>query len=91
MKAVRIHSHGGLDVLTYDRIDQPKCKSDSVKIKIKGKQAHGSAPWSGADPIVAGAQIINNLQTIVSRNLDLTNEAAGVSYSHLTLPTTPYG
>ena len=51
----------------------------SFEIKIKGKQAHGSAPWSGADPIVAGAQIINNLQTIVSRNLDLTNEAAVVT------------
>jgi len=51
----------------------------SFEIKIKGKQAHGSKPWEGADPIVAGAQIINNLQTIVSRSLDLTNEAAVVS------------
>ena len=51
----------------------------SFEIKIKGKQAHGSRPWEGADPIVAGAQIINNLQTIVSRNLDLTNEAAVVT------------
>ena len=47
----------------------------SFEIKIKGRQAHGSAPWAGADPIVAGAQIINNLQTIVSRSLDLTKEA----------------
>ena len=51
----------------------------SFEIKIKGSQAHGSRPWDGADPIVAGAQIINNLQTIVSRNLDLTNEAAVVT------------
>ena len=51
----------------------------SFEIKIKGRQAHGSRPWEGADPIVAGAQIINNLQTIVSRNLDLTNEAAVVT------------
>ena len=51
----------------------------SFEIKIKGSQAHGSAPWAGADPIVAGAQIINNLQTIVSRSLDLTKEAAVVT------------
>ncbi len=51
----------------------------SFEIKIKGGQAHGSRPWDGADPIVAGAQIINNLQTIVSRNLNLTNEAAVVT------------
>lgn len=41
--------------------------SDWFKIKIKGKQAHGSAPWGSIDPIVIGAQIINGLQTIVSR------------------------
>jgi len=51
----------------------------SFEVKIKGSQAHGSTPWAGADPIVAGAQIINNIQTIVSRNLDLTNEAAVVT------------
>jgi amidohydrolase len=41
--------------------------SDWFSIKIKGKQAHGSAPWGSIDPIVIGAQIINGLQTIVSR------------------------
>ncbi len=41
--------------------------SDWFTIKIKGKQAHGSAPWGSIDPIVTGTQIINGLQTIVSR------------------------
>ena len=41
--------------------------SDWFSIKIKGKQAHGSAPWGSIDPVVIGAQIINGLQTIVSR------------------------
>jgi len=41
--------------------------SDWFTIKIKGKQAHGSQPWSSIDPIVTAAQIINGLQTIVSR------------------------
>lgn len=41
--------------------------SDWFSIKVKGKQAHGSAPWGSIDPIVIGAQIIAGLQTIVSR------------------------
>src|SRR3712207_7911333 len=50
---------------------------NDMKITVKGRQAHGAAPWHSIDPIVVSAQIINNLQTIVSRNLDVT-EAAGV-------------
>ena len=41
--------------------------SDWFTIKVKGKQAHGSAPWGSVDPIVTATQIINGLQTIVSR------------------------
>ncbi|HCT54156.1 MAG TPA: amidohydrolase, partial [Balneola sp.] len=43
------------------------------------KQAHGSAPWAGIDPIVTSAQIINNIQTIVSRSMPLTRQAAVVT------------
>ncbi|MBC7851754.1 MAG: amidohydrolase, partial [Chitinophagaceae bacterium] len=46
--------------------------SDWFTIKVKGRQAHGSQPWSGIDPIVVAAQIINGLQTIVSRQENLT-------------------
>ncbi|MEI6585135.1 MAG: amidohydrolase [Sediminibacterium sp.] len=46
--------------------------SDWFTIKLKGKQSHGSQPWSGIDPIVVSAQIINGLQTIVSRQSELT-------------------
>jgi amidohydrolase len=46
--------------------------SDWFTIKVKGKGAHGSAPWNGIDPIMISAQIINGLQTIVSRSEDLT-------------------
>ncbi|MDQ4140784.1 MAG: amidohydrolase [Bacteroidota bacterium] len=45
---------------------------NDMKIIVKGKQAHGAYPWSSVDPIVVSAQIINNLQTIVSRNLNVT-------------------
>ncbi|HCD53674.1 MAG TPA: amidohydrolase [Balneolaceae bacterium] len=57
--------------------------SNSYSITIKGKQAHGSAPWSGVDPIVTAAQIINNIQTIVSRNMNLTNQAAVVTVGQI--------
>ncbi len=46
--------------------------SDWFKIRVKGKQAHGSAPWAGVDPIVTATQIISALQTIVSRQSRLT-------------------
>ena len=53
--------------------------SNSFRIDIKGKQSHGSAPWSGIDPIVTAAQIINNLQTVVSRNANLITAPAVVT------------
>ncbi|MCL4107781.1 UNVERIFIED_CONTAM: hypothetical protein GTU68_027166 [Idotea baltica] len=53
--------------------------ADRFVIKVKGKQTHGSRPWSGVDPIVTAAQIIMGLQTIVSRQINLTNEAAVIS------------
>src|SRR5690606_22030139 len=46
--------------------------ADQFDIIVTGKQTHGSAPWRGVDPIVVGAQIVNALQTIVSRNVDIT-------------------
>jgi len=53
--------------------------SDVFRITVNGKQTHGSTPWTGVDPIVTAAQIINGLQTVVSRQAELTNEAAVVS------------
>ena len=55
--------------------------SDWFTIKVKGKQTHGSQPWAGIDPVVVSAQIINGLQTIVSRQTDLTQNAAVISVS----------
>lgn len=53
--------------------------ADRFTIKVKGKQTHGSRPWSGVDPIVTSAQIIMGLQTIVSRQTELTKEAAVIT------------
>ena len=52
--------------------------ANSFTVKIHGKQTHGSAPWGGVDPIVTAAQIINNTQTIISRNAELTTHGAAV-------------
>ncbi len=49
---------------------------DEFRIDIEGVQTHGSTPWTGIDPIVTASQMINSLQTIVSRNLPLTKAAA---------------
>lgn len=46
--------------------------SDWFTIKVKGKQTHGSTPWTGVDPIAVAGQIINGLQMIVSRQSELT-------------------
>ena len=52
---------------------------NDMKITVKGKPAHGSTPWLGVDPILVSAQIITNLQSIVSRNVALTDNAAVVT------------
>lgn len=52
---------------------------DPFKIVIHGKQAHGAYPWKSVDPVVTAAQMIMSLQTIVSRELKLIDDAAVVS------------
>ncbi|MBD1398426.1 amidohydrolase [Pontibacter sp. JH31] len=53
--------------------------ADVFRIKVKGKQVHGANPWDGIDPIVVSAQIVTGLQTIVSRQVQLTEDPAVVS------------
>ena len=52
---------------------------NEFRIDLEGVQTHGSTPWTGIDPIVTGAQIVNNIQTIVSRSLPLTEAGAVVT------------
>ena len=59
-------------------------ESDWFTIKIKGKQSHGAAPWFGIDPVMIGAQVINGLQTIVSRQMELTKNAVVISTTMFT-------
>jgi amidohydrolase len=52
---------------------------NDLQIIVKGRSAHGAYPWSSVDPIVVSAEIINNLQTIVSRNINITENPAVVT------------
>ncbi len=53
--------------------------SHAWRAVITGRQAHGSAPWKGVDPIVVSAQIVNAMQTVVSRQTDITEIPAAFS------------
>jgi len=46
--------------------------SDNLRIVVRGRQTHGAMPWGGVDPIVIGSQIVIGLQTIASRQVDVT-------------------
>lgn len=53
--------------------------ADRFVITVKGKQTHGSTPWTGIDPVTVAAQIVLGLQMIVSRQTELTKEPAVIS------------
>lgn len=53
--------------------------ASDFKITVKGKPSHGAYPWLSVDPILVSAQIITSLQQIVSRNVNLTENAAVVT------------
>ena len=68
-----LHISSNLDLgKIYYKPEAFMASSDWFTIKVKGKQTHGAAPWQGVDPIVVSTQIIQGLQTIVSRQMDLT-------------------
>src|SRR5688572_22920409 len=79
---MHIQSISPLGRITY-RPAGMMAASDWFSIKVKGKQSHGAAPWMGVDPIAISAQIINGLQTIVSRQTELTKEAAVISVGRI--------
>ena len=75
-----LHIAAGLDAgkITY-KTGGIMAASQSYQIDVKGKQAHGSRPWASVDPIIASTQIINGLQTIISRESELTKEGAVIT------------
>jgi amidohydrolase len=75
---LHINSQTPVGMIRY-KIGGSLAAAQSFTINVKGKQSHGSRPWSGVDPILISAKIIDGLQTIVSREADLTNEAAVIT------------
>ena len=67
-----------LGVIGY-RPGPTMASADNLKITIHGRQTHGAMPWFGVDPIVTAAQVVIGLQTVVSRQIDLTQEPAVVT------------
>jgi amidohydrolase len=58
--------------------------TDNFIIRIKGRQTHGAVPWGGVDPIVIGSQIVSSLQSIISRNVNITEAPAVVTVGRFT-------
>ncbi|HUQ67479.1 MAG TPA: amidohydrolase [Flavitalea sp.] len=75
-----LHSDPKLEAgkITY-RYGATMAAVNDMRIVIKGKGSHGANPWYSIDPIVISAQVISNIQTIVSRNLNLTKNPGVVS------------
>ena len=74
------HISSGLDVgkIRY-KLGGIMAAVNTMRIVVKGKQTHGSRPWGGIDPITVSAQMIMGLQTIVSRQMELTKEACVIT------------
>ncbi|WP_201985055.1 amidohydrolase [Hymenobacter rubidus] len=79
---VHIQAQTEVGTLAY-RSGGEMASSDRFTIKVHGKGAHGAYPWNSVDPVVTAAQIILGLQTIVSRQVKLTDDAAVVTVGTL--------
>ena len=75
---LHINSQTPVGVIRY-KSGGTMAAAQSFTVQVTGKQSHGSQPWSGVDPILISAKIIDGLQTIISREANLTNEAAVIT------------
>lgn len=75
-----LHVFAGIEAGTIAYRPGPTMASaDRMKITVSGRQTHAAMPWRGVDPIVISSQIILGLQTIISRQVDLSLEPAVLS------------
>ncbi len=56
---------------------------DKLEITIKGTQTHAGGPWAGVDPIVVASQVVLGIQTVISRQIDLTDSPAVISIASI--------
>ncbi|HEV2843478.1 MAG TPA: amidohydrolase, partial [Thermoanaerobaculia bacterium] len=78
-----LHVGPGLPGNFYYRAGGSMAAADVLRIKVEGRQTHGASPWRGIDPITVAAQIITALQTIPSRQLDVTRAPVVVSIGRI--------
>lgn len=79
---VVVGSHAWSNLNTGDigyRAGPLMADSNIWRVVVKGKQSHGSQPWNGVDPILVAAQIVTSLNTIVSRQVNITDNPAVLS------------
>ena len=57
--------------------------AQSLRITVRGQQTHGAMPWGGVDPVVVASQIVLGLQTVVSRQSDITRAPAVVTIASI--------
>ena len=76
----------GLHINSATPVGQVRYKTGGIMasaqrfvITVNGKQTHGSQPWSGVDPVYISSKIIDGIQSIISRESNLLNEAAVIS------------
>jgi amidohydrolase len=86
MEAPRVDAIFGLHVTSTHHVGKVgyrsgplMASSDELKIFVRGVQTHAAMPWRGVDPIVVASQIVMGLQTIVSRQMNITKEPSVVT------------
>ncbi len=75
---IHISSTSEVGTITY-RPGGAMASVNDLRITVTGKPSHGAQPWSSVDPILVSAQIINNLQSIISRNVNITENPAVIT------------
>jgi amidohydrolase len=73
---------GAVGSITY-RSGPAMAASDQLFITVKGRQTHGAQPWGGVDPIVVSSQVILALQTIASRQINVTQVPAIITVGRI--------
>lgn len=76
---IGLHAWPGEVGTLFYRSGPTMAAADSFTITVRGEQTHGSSPWLGIDPIHVSAQIINAIQGIPSRHLDITRGPAVIT------------
>jgi amidohydrolase len=65
------------------RSEGAMASSQTLRITVRGKQTHGAMPWGGVDPVVTSAQIVLALQTVISRQSNITQAPAVVTIASI--------